>query len=60
MESNVYRDMCAVIARLPEWIRAELSSKDTAARLRAEEALAAIVVNALGNATAGGETVMDR
>jgi hypothetical protein len=36
----------AVIARAPEWIRQELVSKDKAMRERAEEALAAMIVDA--------------
>ena len=36
----------AVVARLPEWIRSDLASKDASARERAEETLAAMVVAA--------------
>ncbi|MBY8826584.1 hypothetical protein [Hephaestia mangrovi] len=49
MERDAYPAVQAAFARMPEWIRTELASKEPAARQRAEEALAAIVVNALGH-----------
>ncbi len=36
----------SAIARLPDWLRRDLASKDEAARQRAEEALAAMILNA--------------
>ncbi|MBC9035203.1 hypothetical protein IAG41_22665 [Sphingomonas sp. JC676] len=35
------------VARMPDWIRRDLASKDQPARTRAEEALAAMIVNAV-------------
>ena len=35
------------LTRLPDWLRRDLSNKDEAIRQRAEDALAAIMVNAL-------------
>jgi len=40
----VMRDL---LARAPEWIRADLASKDATARSRAEETLAAMIEAAL-------------
>jgi hypothetical protein len=40
------------IARTPDWVRRDLASKDAAARLRAEEALSAMIVNAVEQAGA--------
>ena len=34
------------VARIPDWVRRDLASKDIAGRSRAEEALAAMIVNA--------------
>jgi len=39
------------VTRLPQWIRHDLSSKDIAIRSRAEETLAAVIVNALKKGT---------
>jgi hypothetical protein len=52
MEHAHHRIICATVAKAPEWIRVELASKDAAARLRAEEALAAIIASALADAEA--------
>lgn len=35
------------VARIPDWIRRDLASKDAATRTRAEEALSAMIVNAV-------------
>ena len=35
-----------VVARLPEWVRTDLASKDVSVRQRAEESLAAMIVAA--------------
>jgi hypothetical protein len=37
-----------VIERAPQWIRHDLDSKDAAQRIRAEEAPAAMIADALG------------
>ncbi len=39
------------VARLPDWVRHDLAGKDAALRMRAEEALAAMVVDALDRAS---------
>lgn len=41
-----------IVARIPQWIRHDLVSKDAVVRLRAEETLAAMIVNALESGTA--------
>lgn len=38
--------VASVVARLPEWVRADLTSKETSLRERAEETLAAMIVAA--------------
>lgn len=40
-----------VIERAPQWLRHDLTSKDSAARSRAEETLAAIIADALARGT---------
>ncbi|MEV4933977.1 hypothetical protein MRBLSP13_002157 [Sphingobium sp. LSP13-1-1.1] len=42
-----------VIERAPQWIRHDLAAKDAASRARAEETLAAMIADALGNGNAG-------
>ena len=37
----------SAIARLPDWLRRDLASKNDAARQRAEEALAAMILSAV-------------
>ncbi len=36
------------VERAPQWVRRDLDSKDAVARIRAEEALAAMIADALG------------
>ncbi|WP_022678426.1 DUF6771 family protein [Novosphingobium sp. B-7] len=44
-----------VIERAPQWLRHDLAAKDASARARAEEALAAMLVDAIGGSqTADG------
>lgn len=43
---NLVSIVTGVLARLPEWIRADLASNGEAARTRAEETLAAMIVAA--------------
>ena len=38
--------VAGVVARLPEWVRTDLASKDASVRQRAEETLAAMIVAA--------------
>lgn len=40
-----------VVERAPQWIRADLISKDATLRGRAEESLAAMIASALGDET---------
>lgn len=40
-----------VIERAPQWLRHDLTSKDSAARSRAEETLAAMIADALARGT---------
>lgn len=40
-----------VVERAPQWIRADLISKDTTLRGRAEESLAAMIASALADET---------
>ena len=37
-----------VVERAPQWVRRDLDNKDAVARVRAEEALAAMITDALG------------
>lgn len=39
------------VTRLPDWVRHDLAAKDSAARLRAEETLVAMIVNVLSEGT---------
>lgn len=50
MSDDVQATITAVIARAPEWIRQELLSKEESMRVRAEEALAAMIAGALREA----------
>ena len=43
------------VARLPEWIRHDLTVKDPVTRRQAEESLAAMLVAALESETPGAE-----
>ena len=47
MQDDLQATITATIARVPEWIRQELLSKETSTRARAEEALAAMIAAAL-------------
>lgn len=40
----------AVVSKAPQWIRRDLLSKDVIVRIRAEEALAAIIASAIDEA----------
>jgi len=48
MNDDLRAVVTEIIAKAPEWIRADLVSKDPATRQRAEEALAAKIIDALG------------
>jgi hypothetical protein len=47
MDQNEKHALLAAVQRLPEWIRHDLGAKDSTMRIRAEEALAAMLGNAL-------------
>ena len=40
------------VARMPEWIRQDLTAKDSIVRVRAEESLAVMLIAALENSAA--------
>jgi hypothetical protein len=46
MDQNEKHVLLAAVQRLPEWIRHDLGVKDRTIRIRAEEALAAMLGNA--------------
>lgn len=48
MTSNLNEVVLQVIQRAPQWMRRDLDAKDPVARLQAEEALAAMIADALG------------
>ena len=50
MQDDLQATITAIIARTPEWVRQEVLSKEQATRARAEEALAAMIANALKDA----------
>lgn len=47
MSEQMQAAILAVIERAPQWIRQDLASKDSAARIRAEESLAMIIADAI-------------
>ena len=47
MDQDLQAIILSVIERAPQWIRRELEAKDQRARARAEEALAAMIADAL-------------
>lgn len=51
MDQETSELITRVIARAPQWLRHDLSSKDLNARGRAEETLAAMIVDALSHGT---------
>jgi len=53
MNDTLQATIIAVIARIPEWIRHDLLSKEANARTRAEETLAAMIANALAEIDRG-------
>ncbi len=40
-----------VVERAPQWVRRDLDAKDAVVRVRAEESLAAMIADALGQQT---------
>lgn len=55
MTEDLQSTISTIIQRAPEWLRHDLVSKDKATRQRAEEALAAIIANALGDGDRTGD-----
>ncbi|WP_375429424.1 hypothetical protein [uncultured Sphingomonas sp.] len=51
--------VAGVAARLPEWVRTDLASKDASARERAEETLAAMIVAATSVSSVAEEHAPD-
>ncbi|MEG3086746.1 DUF6771 family protein [Sphingomonas sp. PB4P5] len=47
MNNDFQATITATIARAPDWIRQELLSKEKTTRARAEEALAAMIADAI-------------
>ncbi len=47
--SPLYNIIFPHLTRMPEWLRHDLAGKDALLRARAEEALAAMIVNAIGS-----------
>ena len=48
MNSNLAEAIQAVVERAPLWLRQDLSSKDAGVRARAEDAMVAMIAEALG------------
>jgi hypothetical protein len=55
MDDKTKTRILGVIERAPQWLRNDLAAKDASARARAEESLAAMLVDAIddGNKAAG-------
>ncbi len=58
MDQDMQAIILGVIERAPQWIRHDLGAKDRRARARAEEALAAMIANALKLAVAEPEAIL--
>ncbi|WP_177204129.1 DUF6771 family protein [Sphingobium sp. AP50] len=55
MDQETSELISRIIARAPQWLRHDLSSKDLNVRGRAEETLAAMIVDALSHGTPQGQ-----
>ncbi len=53
MEQATRDAFLKAVARLPEWIRHDLAARDAALRVRAEESLAAMLLDVLQRASDG-------
>ena len=53
MEQTTKDALLKAVARLPDWIRHDLAGKDAALRMRAEEALAAMLMDVVERASQG-------
>ena len=49
MNQELTDTILRVVERAPQWIRRDLGAKDAAARIRAEETLAAMIADAIGS-----------
>ncbi|MCW2387159.1 hypothetical protein M2333_000205 [Sphingobium sp. B11D3B] len=47
MDAPLKQEISEIIARLPEWVRRDLNAKDSTIRERAEDALTAMMLNAM-------------
>ena len=52
MDQTTKDALLKAVARLPDWVRHDLAARDAALRVRAEEALTAMLVDVLEKATA--------
>ncbi|MCW1985396.1 UNVERIFIED_ORG: hypothetical protein M2348_001128 [Sphingomonas sp. R1F5B] len=55
MDDKTKTRILGVIERAPQWLRNDLAAKGPTARARAEEALAAILVDAIGGSQAAAD-----
>lgn len=51
MTQELTETILRVVERAPQWIRRDLDAKDSVARIRAEESLAAMIADALDQQT---------
>jgi len=51
MDEETKAIILRILERAPQWIRHDLESRDAGVRTRAEETLAAMIANALGEGT---------
>jgi len=55
MDDKTKTRILGVIERAPQWLRNDLAAKDPAARARAEESLAAMLVDAIRESQAAAD-----
>ncbi|EGD60852.1 hypothetical protein Y88_1647 [Novosphingobium nitrogenifigens DSM 19370] len=55
MDDKTKTRILGVIERAPQWLRSDLAAKDASARARAEEALAAMLVDAIEESLAAAD-----
>lgn len=49
MDQEINLRLAGLVRRIPEWLRHDLTSKDTGTRERAEETLLAMIADVLSN-----------
>ncbi|GAA4773317.1 hypothetical protein GCM10023219_20680 [Stakelama sediminis] len=59
MTDSLSRTVTEAISRAPAWIRSDLQAKDILVRIRAEESLAARIVDAILKARGAEATIAD-